>query len=161
MLSKENQEKLCITGLYGHDPDRRYRGSLYWDRMYHCFNWTFRVRRHEEKFYMVDTYFNDQYIELTDDNFKEFELIFDYNEVKSHSGQNIDDYNECDYWNVAVDSGGIYCGGKYFVKKDAKKNKDKVLERLQYEIERAKSNLESKERNYQMVLSGERDIEYA
>ena len=160
MLSKENQEKICITGLYKHDPDRRYRGSLHWDNMYHCFNWTFKVRKEEDNYWMVDTYFNDKYIELTDSNFNEFKFIFDFNDVKPHSGQNIDDYEECDYWHVAIDSGGMYCGGKYFVKKDARKNKEKVLERLQYEIDRAKSDLDYAERKYQEVLNGERNLEY-
>lgn len=88
MLSKSNVEKLVMTGLYKHEPDRRYRGSLYWDNMYHCFNWTFKVRHNkkDDKWYMVDTYFGDKYIELTDENFDEFEFLFDFEKVEKHSG---------------------------------------------------------------------------
>ena len=32
-----------------------------------------------------------------------------------HSGENIYEYDESDWWHVAIDSGGMYCGGKYFV----------------------------------------------
>ena len=31
MLSQENVNKLVKTGLYKHEPDKRYRGSLYWN----------------------------------------------------------------------------------------------------------------------------------
>ena len=74
MLSQENVNKLVMTGLYKHEPDKRYRGSLYWDNMYHCFNWTFKISHNEktDKWYMVDTFFNDKSIELTDNNFDEF-----------------------------------------------------------------------------------------
>ena len=114
-----------MTGLYKHEPDRRYRGSLYRDNMYHCFNWTFKVRHNEKenKWYMVDTYFGDKYIELTDENFDEFEFVFDFEKLKNILGENIYEYDENDWWHVAVDSGGMYCGGKYFVRKNAVKTK--------------------------------------
>lgn len=161
MLSKENVEKLAKTGLYRHEPDKRYRSSLFWDNMYHCFNWTFKVKHNEDKdtWYMVDTYFNDKYIELTDENFDEFGLLFDFNEVDKHTGKNIWEYDENDYWHVAVDSGGMYCGGKYFLRKGAVKSKEKVLERLQDEIRGLEWRLECKKKDYEKVLNNEADLD--
>ena len=162
MLSKENVNKLIMTGLYKHEPDRRYRSSLYWNSMYHCFNWTFKVRHYEEddEWYMVDTYFNDKLIELTDDNFDEFEFLFDFNEVEKHSGRHIYEYDESDWWHVAVDSGGMFCGGKYFIKKGAVKIKDRVIERLENEIKSLESDIRYKKETLERVKNDEVNLEY-
>lgn len=162
MLSKENVEKIVKSGLYKHKPDRKYRSSLYWDNLYHCFNWTFKVshRESDDTWYMVDTYFGDKYIELTDENFDEFEFLFDFNEVDKHSGKNIWEYDEDDYWHVAVDSGGMYCGGKYFVKKGAIKSKEKVLERIEGEIRSLERQIESKKADYARVQNDEVNLNY-
>lgn len=162
MLSEENVKKLVISGLYKHEPDKRYRGSLYWDDMYHCFNWTFRVRHNEntDNWYMVDTYFDEKSIELTDENFDEFEFVFDFNEVQKHSGKNIYEYDENDWWHVAIDSGGTSCGGKYFVRKGATKIKDKVLNRIKEEISSLERNLEYQKNLYQRVLNDECNLDY-
>lgn len=162
MLSKENVEKIVKSGLYKHEPDKRYRSSLYWDNLYHCFNWTFKVshRESDDTWYMVDTYFGDKYIELTDENFDEFEFLFDFNEVDKHSGKNIWEYDEDDYWHVAVDSGGMYCGGKYFVKKGATKSKEKVLERIEGEIRNLERQIERKKADYQRVLNDEVNLNW-
>ena len=162
MLSQENVNKLVITGLYKHDPDKRYRSSVFWDNMYHCFNWTFKISHNEktDKWYMVDTYFNDKSIELTDDNFDEFEFLFDFNEVEKHSGKYIYEYDESDWWHVAIDSGGMYCGGKYFVKKGATKNKEKVLKRIKDEINSLERQLKSKREDYRRVENNEVNLNY-
>lgn len=161
MLSKENADRIVLTGLYKHEPDAKYRGSLYADNLYHCFNWTFRVMHNEkyDKWYMVDTYFNDKYIELTDDNFDEFELLFDFNEVEKHSGNHIYEYDESDWWHVAVDSGGMYCGGKYFLKKGAVKNKERVIERIESEIDGLERDLKYKKETLERVKNGEVNLE--
>lgn len=49
MLSKENEAKLVMSGLYRCEPNKKYRSSLHWEDMYHCFNWTFRVKKNESK----------------------------------------------------------------------------------------------------------------
>lgn len=156
MLSQENVNKLVMNGLYRHEPDKRYRGSLYWDDMYHCFNWTFRIEHNErtDKWYMVDTYYNNKSIELTDDNFDEFEFLFDFNEVDRHSGENIYEYNESDWWYVPVDSGGRTYG-KYFVRKGAIKIKEEVLKRIDDEINYLERKLERKREDYKRVENGE------
>ena len=162
MLSQENVNKLVITGLYKHEPDKRYRSSVFWDNMYHCFNWTFKISHNEktDKWYMVDTYFNDKSIELTDDNFDEFDFLFDFNEVERHSGENIYEYDESDWWHVAIDSGGMYCGGKYFVEKGAIKSKEKVLKRIANEINRLERELERKREDYKRVENNEVNLNY-
>lgn len=162
MLSKKNVDKLVMTGLYRHAPDKRYRDPMYWDDLYWCFNWTFRVRHHEDDdtWYMVDTYFNDKYIELTDDNFDEFEFLFDFNEVKKCSGTHIEEYDESDWWHVAVNSGGMYCGGTYFLKKDAVKKKDRVIQRLENEIEHLEREIAYKKETLQRVKNDDIDLTY-
>lgn len=162
MLSKENKNKIVLTGLYRCEPNKKYRSQLYWDRMYHCFNWTFKVhhRESDDTWYMVDTYFNDKYIELTDENFDEFEFLFDFNEVEKHSGKNIYDYDENDWWHVATDSGGMYCGGKFYLKRNALPKKEKILNRLKEEIDCAEINLEYMKNKYQRVMNGEIDLKY-
>lgn len=162
MLSEANKSKLVITGLYRCEPNRKYRSQMYWDNMYHCFNWTFKIQTDSKgTYFMVDTYFNEKRIELTDENFSEFELLFDFNEVEEHSGQNIHDYDEKDWWHVAVDSGGMYCGGKYFVKKGAQPVKEKVLQRLQEEVDDVERTLQYKKEKLQRVFYGEIDLRYA
>lgn len=162
MLSKENKEKLVLTGLYRCEPNKKYRSQLHWDNMYHCFNWTFKVhhRESDDTWFMVDTYFNDKYIELTDENFDEFEFLFDFNEVYMHSGKNIWEYDENDYWHVAIDSGGMCCGGKYFVKKGATKSKEKVLERIKNEILSLERQIENKKADYERVQNDEVNLDY-
>ena len=162
MLSKENKNKIVLTGLYRCEPNKKYRSQLYWDDMYHCFNWTFKVHHCErdDTLYMVDTYFNDKYIELTDENFDEFEFLFDFNEVEKHSGKNIYDYDKNDWWHVATDSGGMYCGGKFYLKRNALPKKEKILNRLKEEIDYAERNLEYMKNKYQRVMNGEIDLKY-
>ena len=80
--------------------------------------------------------------------------------VDKHSGQHIWEYDEDDYWHVAVDSGGMYCGGKYFVKKGATKSKEKVLERIEGEIRSLERQIERKKADYQRVQNNEVNINW-
>ena len=162
MLSKENADKIVLTGLYKHEPDVKYRDSLYSDNLYHCFNWTFIVRHYEkaDKWYMVDTYFKNEYIELTDDNFDEFEFLFDFTKVEKHSGEHIYEYDESDWLHVAVDSSGMYGDGKFFLKKGAVKNKERVIERIKSEIYRLECDLKYKKALLEGVKNGEVDLNY-
>lgn len=160
MLSQENRDKLILTGLYKVDTNRNIHS--WYDNPYWYCNWTFKVQYDEnkDKYYMVDTYSSDKYFELTDEYFDLFTLIFDFNDVKPCSINNIWDYDDSDIYHVAIDSGGIYCGGKYFIKKGATKNKDKVLNRLQQEIDYAKDKVKDLERNYEDALNDRIDLKY-
>ena len=155
MLSQENRNKLILSGLYEAEPNRNIHG--WYDDAYWCFNWTFKVQHNEDKdkYYMIDTYFSDKYFELTDEYFDLFTLIFDFNDVKSHNGNNIWDYDEDDRYHVAIDS-----GGKYFIKKDATKNKNKVLSRLSDDIRYAKDKLERLQKDYEDVINDRINLEY-
>ena len=160
MLSQENRNKLILTGLYEAKPNKKIHS--WYSEPYWCFNWTFKVQYNEnkDKYYMVDTYYGDKYFELADEYFELFTLIFDFNDVEKHNGNNIWDYDEDDRYHVAIDSGGMYCGGKYFIKKYATKNKDKVLDRLQQEIDYAKDKVKDLERNHEDVLNDRIDLKY-
>ena len=87
-------------------------------------------------------------------------FLFDFNEVHEHSGNNIWEYNEDEYWHVAIDSRGWYLGGKYFVKNNAVKNKEKVLQRIKEEIYNLERQLESKKTDYERVQNDEVNLDY-
>jgi hypothetical protein len=164
MLSKENIDRLNMKALYKHEPEVRYRGTLYSDNLYHCCNWYFKIHKWSDgRYFMYDTYWSDDsalHIEITDENIDEFEFVFDFNDVEKHSGTNIYDYDECDRYHVALNSGGMYYGGSYFVKKSANKNREKVLNRLMDEVKSAEHKLEYAKSKYNRALSGECDLKY-
>ena len=149
MLSKENINKLCMTGVYECEPVLSWIESWRRDEPYHCINWTFKITADEDcnKYYMRDTYWSSGglSVELTDDNFDKFKLLFDMNDVCKVSPPDFYDYNEEDRWHVALDSGGYRCSRYYYVRKDAKKNKEMLLERLQHELESLKNQVRRKE----------------
>jgi hypothetical protein len=147
-LSKENISKLCLTGVYRCDPIESGLGKgesreyLYWG----C-NWVFTVRKSEDDYMMVDTYWSSESksFVLTDENFDKFKFLFDMNDVRQVSQDFFYDYDEDDRWFVAMDSGG-WQYAKCYVKKDAKKNKEKLLSRLNDELASLKWRVEDKER---------------
>ena len=153
MLSKENAAKVIFTGLYRCKPNEKYcYGDMYW-----CRNWTFRPVCIVEKdeWYMIDTYANKR-IELTDGNFDEFKLIFDFKDVNEYKGpeERIRDYSENDYFIEAVDNGGWRCP-KMFVKNGARKNKECVLGRLNYEVNTLEWQLKRAKEKYEKVKNEE------
>ena len=158
-LSKENVNKLCMTGVYRCDPiasglgKGESRESLYW-----CRNWIFRVQKNSDNTYsMVDTYWSSgsESFVLTDENFGKFKFLFDLNEVKRVSSTDFYDYNEDDRWFVAMDSAGWQYSKWYYVRKDAKKNKDLLLSRLNDELASLKWRVEDKEREIARIMEVE------
>lgn len=148
-LSNENISKLCMTGVYRCDPIASGLGKgesreyLYWG----C-NWVFKVRKYKDDYMMVDTYWgsDSKSFVLTDENFDKFEFLFDMNDVKKVSQTDFYDYNEDDRWFVAMDSGGWQFSKGYYVKKDATKNKEQLLSRLNEELLSLKRQAEYVER---------------
>lgn len=153
MLSKENLEKVNFNGLYSHEPTNKYMD--YGNDVYWCKNWTFKPIKRDDKVYMADTYwsYTQNQIELTDDNIDEFEFIFDFNDVYPFRGENIFEFENEDYWVVAVDSGGKM-NPKRFVRKNAKKNKEKVLMRLKVELEEYKQTIKYAEKKIKDIEDG-------
>lgn len=149
MLSEENINKLCMTGIYHCDPVLSWIESWRRDNPYHCINWTFKVYMYDEysKIYMRDTYWSGGgglSIKLTDENFDKFNLLFDMNDVHRVSPPDFYDYNEEDRWHIALDSGGYQFSKYYFVRNGAKKNKDILLERLYRELDSLERQVEIK-----------------
>jgi len=135
MLSQENINKLCMTGLYKANPSDFNLGSMFSKDPYWCRNWTFTVSIYLDNIVMLDTYWSsNQYsISLTDENFDKFRLLFDLKDVEE-CRYNIDDYDKNDVWkNIPIDSGGLR-GSKNFIRKGAMPVKEKVIERLEKEI---------------------------
>ena len=148
MLSQENINKLHMNGIYECKPVIAWLPSYKQDTPYHCCNWTFRVKQYDDKYYMVDTYWSTGdglEVKLTDENFEKFNFLFDLDEVDKITPPDFYDYDEEDRWHIALDSGGYTYSRHYFVRKGAKKNKEVLLERLNYELESLKRQVKLKE----------------
>ena len=135
MLSQENINKLCMTGIYKSSPNKFYKNT--YKDPYHCRNWTFRVRQDSfGEYCMDDTYWSlsPNSISLMDSNFDKFEFLFDMKDVEEYKGKHITDYAEEDCWmHIPIDSGGRNFP-KDFIKKGAMPIKERVLERLREEL---------------------------
>ena len=164
MLSQTNIDKLCMTGLYRCNPVLEWLPSYKRDNPYWCKNWTFRVRKSNDNYYMYDTYWatgDEHPVMLTDSNFDKFELIFDFNDVEKYTDQYRKwiNYPKKDRFCVAVDSGGTSYP-KYFIRKGALPIKDAVIERLKYDIASLESELKTKRSVLQRVENDELDLRY-
>ena len=163
MLSQENIDKLHMKGIYICEPVLEWLPFWKRDDPYHCRNWTFKVKKFGNEYYMHDTYWStgdDNPIILTDENFDKFEYLFDYDQVKL-----INDYSrwleypEEDRWCVALDSGGNTFK-RYVVRSGAKKVKERVVERLQHEINHLKSELATKELQVERLINDEISVDW-
>ena len=158
-LSQENIDKLCMTGIYKCEPVRSWLPSWRRDNPYHCINWTFKVRQYSDGTYvMYDTYWSGSdgfHVELTNENFDKFELLFDLNEMQRISPPDYYDYDEEDRYHLALDSGGYQYSKYYFVRKGAKKNKEKELDRLNRELESLKRQVKLKEEEIERAKRGD------
>lgn len=160
MLSQKNIDKLCMTGIYRSSPDIiGFTGQdPYW-----CRNWTFRVRQdHFGNYCMDDTYWSSspKSFSLMDENFDKFELLFDLNDVEEYKGSHILGYAEEDRWmSVPMDSGGRRFP-KNYIRKGAVPVKERVIERLKDEIERLEWEVENKKKNLELVEKDEISLRY-
>ena len=163
MLSKENRDKIIMSGLYTCKPQLDWLPEYKRDNPYWCKNWTFKPIEYGGKLFMRDTYWSTEtfQVELTDSNIHLFSLIFDFNDVEDYRGS-VDKwycYNEKDRWCVATNSGGISYP-KYYIRKGSKPNKDLVIERLEEEIEGIKRGLEYRTRILEQVKNNKIDLRY-
>ena len=149
-LSKENYDSLNENYLYKKEPDEEGQYT-YW-----CKNWTFKVHKNKNgQAFMLDTYFSswDSYIEVTDENINEFEVVFDFREVKKIRDSEVDEYNKEDLFLAATNSGGYSCGGLHWVKKDAVKSKKLLIDNKKGEIESLKRQLRWAEDDLERLLN--------
>ena len=157
MLSQENIDKLHMNGIYRCEPVLEWLPSYKRDTPYWCRNWTFKVKEYKGKYAMYDTYWatgDDYPVELTDENFDKFEHLFDLTEVRFvNNYEDWLEYPDEDRWRVPLDSGGID-HPKYIVRCSAKKIKERVIERLQRDIDYLKQELEYKERILKGIING-------
>jgi len=136
MLSQDNIEKLNQNAIYKCKPDKKYRGKLFEDDLYHCCNWTFEVIKTKDGYFMRDTYWSGQdslYIKITDENISDFTLVFDKDEVIYISESAKDSYEKEVVFSIAIDSGG-WRYPKHLKKKDANKSKKKLIDKIDDEI---------------------------
>ena len=149
-----------MNGIYRCNPVLGWLPSYKRDDPYWCRNWTFKVRQYDGKYYMYDTYWStgDDYpVELTNENFDKFEYLFDLNEIQYvNSYENWLEYPEEDRWRIPLDSGGTNYA-KYVVRRDVKKVKERVIERLKRDIDYLKYDLAQKERILAGILDGSID----
>lgn len=163
-LSQENINKLCITGLYKCEPVLEWLPSYKRDDPYWCRNWTFRVRKYDDDYYMYDTYWatgDDYPVELTDENFDKFKLVFDFNDVEKFSGSYIQwlTYPDDQRWCISIDSGGIN-NGKRFILKGATPLKERVIAELKDKIEYDERELEYRKTELKMVEEDKVDLRF-
>ena len=109
---------------------------------------------------MYDTYWatgDDYPVELTDENFDKFEFLFDLDDIKyDNSYGSWLEYPEEDRWRVPLDSGGTNCS-KYIVRKNAKKIKERVIERMKRDIDYIRQDLAYKEEILEKIINDEVD----
>ena len=156
-LSKGNYKKLDINYLYRKEPvfKDNYTNSL------HCKNWTFKIEKDEKdgeyEAWMVDTYWSSgsNTIKVTDENIDDFELIFDFREVMQISDSASNEYNKSDVYFAATGSGGYSYGGCYWVKKDAHKSLDLLIQKKKRELISVEWSLKSAQRELQNLLAKE------
>jgi hypothetical protein len=156
-LSKENYDKLNENYLYKKEPiidNSFYVGCT--PGTYHCKNWTFKVNKLKDgRAYMLDTYFNSydsHCIQVTDKNIGEFEIVFDFKEVKQIRDTEADEYNKEDLYYVATNSGGFSCGGLWWVKKDAVKSKELLINKAREKVESLKRQLRRAEDDLEKLV---------
>ena len=147
---------LCVTGIYKCDPVLEWLPSYRRSEPYHCCNWMFRPYRNDYgEYYMCDTYWRDSSsgltIRLTPENIGRFEFVCDMDEIVKVSRNDFYDYDESDRFYLALDSGGWSYSDYYYVKKDANKNKELVLELLLIKLNTAKNEVEYLERRIKEV----------
>lgn len=154
-LSKENREKINPRGLYKHKVEKQWLPS-YYDDVYWCHNWTFYPHFFDDgRVFMYDSYYDDwdSAKEVTDDNFEEWEFIFDIDKVSRISYESSLEYDEQDlYKNIANNSGGYSCYSNIWVNKSAKKNIDKQIKQAEYRLNEAKSTVEWRQRDLDRLI---------
>lgn len=147
--------EFIMSGLYRHEPVKEWRNPIHHDNLYWCMNWTFRPQKGRDgSLWMVDTYF-DKSFKVDEKNEHEWELIFDFNEVKKIPAEEAREYEEDDLFVEGVDSGGMSYP-KYFVMKDAKKSKEQVIAILEGEIRYLKGEIALKEERIKELKGYER-----
>lgn len=163
MLSQENINKLHMNGIYRCEPVLEWLPSYKRDNPYWCKNWTFKVREYKGHYAMYDTYWStgDEHpVELTDENFDKFEFLFNLDDIRIiNSYEDWLEYPEKYRWRVALDSWGI-SHAKYVVRKGTKKIKERVIDRMQHDIDYLKQDLAHKERLLEGIINGDIDYNY-
>ena len=163
-LSQENISKLDLNGLYKCKPVLEWLPSYKRDNPYWCRNWTFKVYKHDDDYYMYDTYWKNYYgcpVELTDENFDMFELVFDFDDVEEFRGDYLKwmTYADEDRFCVSVDSGGMN-HPKRFIRKYVSPQKDLVISRIQNEITDLQMELDRKKEQLEDVINDNVDLRW-
>lgn len=160
MLSKENREKINPRGLYKHKVVSSW---VYGSDKYWCRNWTFYPHFFDDgRVFMYDSYFDDwdSAKEVTDDNFEEWEFVFDRDKVSRIRYEQSLEYDEKDlYRNIANNSGGYSCYSNTWVNKGAKKNIDKQIEQAEYRLNSALNEVEWRKRDLERLKQQKAELE--
>lgn len=155
-LSKENYNKLNENYLYRREPIRQ---SESWtaSSVYHCKNWTFKVRKLEDgRAFMLDTYYeswDSHNIQVADENIEDFQVVFDFREVKRIKDDEYNEYDEDELYRVATSSAGWNWGRLYWVNKYAQKSKHLLIDKKKDEIDHLKHKLRWAEDELNRLMS--------
>lgn len=143
MLSEKNRKKINPNGLYRRKIDLT---KVKYDDAYWCTNWTFVPQVSESEVVMIDSYYqsyqNSIYYLLDDENINDFELIFDFKDVKQVRPDVYETYAGSDRFCEACDSGGLSYP-VYFIKKNAMPDKTRQLDYLDQRIDSLERSLKN------------------
>jgi len=109
---------------------------------YWCFDGQLIARKYKGKILLVDTYWASENKQFTPKEAKEMgELTFkcNLNDIKKCSECDLVYYADKDIFNLSHQHG---CYKDFYIKKDAKRNKEKMLTELHERMEKAKRDLE-------------------
>lgn len=129
-----NLSDLKENCLYKIEPNVKYRGKLFDNMLYHCCNWTFRLKLINGKPYLLDNYYSsgsNLSIEVTEEVLSETSLILNFDTVTEIKDYKEHLYNYDDVYRVRLGSSGNF---SYFINKDTNINNELVLDYLNSEI---------------------------
>jgi len=134
---------------YTCDKDKSYQ-MMYWAR-----NWTFTPKKLDDgTIIMIDTYFHNKEITVTPENEHFFEFVFDFDDVNICQEHTYEEYDDCDRFIAATDSGGWYGKNTHWIKKGAVPSKKKMTDIVEDNIKRLESELEFAKKELAMLQDG-------
>ena len=140
-------------------------GYLYkdYDKRGWCRNGTFEVKVGKDRVYIRDTYWSDKWFTPKEEYVENFEEVLKLDEYNRTIWSNAKDYEDKDVIQVHFNQ----CSGRfgfdsmdYFVKKDAKKDKEIKIKQLEEAIENGLRHLEDNKRTLEKLKNGEIKVEH-
>ena len=163
-LSKENRDKVCMTGIYSLEPVRDWFKNKDDIDIHWCKNWTFAPYENiDGQIVMYDTYYSSEptiAVVLDDEMFEKFKFEYDTTKVRRVNPKEFYKYDEEDRYHLPIDSGGSEFNKNYFVRKGAEPSIHKRLNKICEDIDKAMRDLEYLKRDKEALIQemGQKNI---